>query len=169
MYFQYCPDCGQKLKKKEIGDEGMVPWCENCKKPWFAMFSTCVIGLVINEYREVALLRQSYISEQYHNLVSGYMKPGETAEETMTREIKEEIGITIQKLEFQGTYWYAKKDMLMIAFFAYAPKKDFVLSGEVNTAEWIPIEQVLSKVHPKGSVSYALMEAYFRKENSCQQ
>lgn len=165
MHFRYCPDCGQKLTEKEIGDEGLVPWCEGCKKPWFDQFSNCVIGLVVNEYGEAALLKQNYISGQYCNLVSGYMKPGETAEETMRREIEEEIGIVIDSLEFQGTYWYGKKDMLMIGFFACARKRDFVLSGEVDAVWWIPVEEALHRVHPRGSVSYALIEAYLARQD----
>ena len=49
MKFTYCPDCGTKLIQKEIGDEGLMPYCENCKKPLFDMFSTCIIALVVNE------------------------------------------------------------------------------------------------------------------------
>ena len=78
MRFTYCPDCGTKLIQKEVGDEGFMPYCDNCKKPLFDMFSSCIIALVTNEKQEVALLRQNYISTDYYNLVSGYMKPGET-------------------------------------------------------------------------------------------
>ena len=52
MKFTYCPDCGTKLIQKEIGDEGLVPWCECCNKPFFDMFSTCIIALVADEYAE---------------------------------------------------------------------------------------------------------------------
>lgn len=160
MHFTYCPDCGSKLINREIGDEGMVPFCEECNKPLFDMFSTCIIALVVNEYGEAALLRQGYISNQYYNLVSGYMKPGESAELTAVREIEEEIGIKVNSLGFAGTYWFGKKDMLMIGFIARAKKTDLVLSGEVDQAEWIPAENAIMLVHPKGSVSYALLEKY---------
>lgn len=160
MRFVYCPDCGSKLTGREIGDEGLVPFCEKCNKPLFDMFSTCIIALVINENGEAALLRQGYISNQYYNLVSGYMKPGETAELTAAREIEEEIGVKINSLEFAGTYWFGKKDMLMIGFIAKAKKTDLVLSEEVDQAEWIPAEKAIALVHPKGSVSYALLEKY---------
>lgn len=165
MHFQYCPNCGARLKEKEIGDEGLVPYCDLCKTPWFDMFSTCIIALVVNENGEAALLRQGYISSQYYNLVSGYMKPGETAEITAQREIYEEIGIQVSSLEFAGTYWYGKKDMLMIGFLAKANRGDFVLSGEVEAAEWVAAEDAIRMVHPKGSVSYALLEKYLEKKS----
>lgn len=162
MRFRYCPHCGSKLVDREIGDEGLMPYCESCKIPLFDMFSSCIIALVVDEYDEAALLRQDYISSQYYNLVSGYMKPGETAEATAAREIAEEIGIQVDSLEFTGTYWFEKKDMLMIGFIARARKKDFSLSGEVEKAQWFPVEEALGKVHPKGSISYALVEYYLQ-------
>ncbi len=164
MRFGYCPDCGSKLTDREIGDEGMVPFCEKCNKPLFDMFSTCIIALVVNECGEAVLLRQGYISNQYYNLVSGYMKPGENAEQTAAREVEEEIGIKIESLEFAGTYWFGKKDMLMIGFIAKAKKAKLVLSGEVDQAEWIPAEEAIMRVHPKGSVSYALLEKYLERQ-----
>lgn len=165
MQFEYCPHCGSKAIEKAIGDEGLMPYCPTCQTPLFAMFSTCVIVLVINEKEEAALLRQSYISNRYDNLVSGYMKPGETAEETAVREVKEEIGITLRDLSLCGTYWFAKKDLLMIGCVAHADKVDFVLSDEVDAAEWVPIKDALDRVHPKGSTSYALIEQYLAQKN----
>ena len=104
MHFKYCPECGSRLIEKEIGDEGKVPFCEKCKNPLFDMFSACIIVLVVNEYDEAVLLRQEYISEKYYNLVSGYMKPGETAEVTAEREVYEEIGVQLCSLEPVKTY-----------------------------------------------------------------
>lgn len=165
MRFKYCPHCGSKLIDREIGDEGMVPFCETCNIPLFDMFSSCIIALVINEYGEAALLRQGYISNQYYNLVSGYMKPGETAELTAEREVLEEIGVKVQELKFAGTYWFGKKDMLMIGFIAKAQKTELKLSGEVDQAEWIPAEKAIELVHPEGSVSYSLLEKYLCRKN----
>lgn len=162
MKFIYCPHCGNKLIEKEIGDEGLVPYCENCRLPLFDMFSTCIIALVVNEYDEAILLRQNYISDHYYNLVSGYMKPGERAEETAEREIAEETGVSIESLEFAGTYWFGKKGLLMIGFFARAKKQKLNLSGEVDAAKWIPVKDAVDMVHPKGSVSHTLVEEYLR-------
>lgn len=162
MKFTYCPDCGNKLIQRKIGDEGFVPYCTNCQKPLFDMFSACIITLVSNEYNEIALLKQSYISTDYYNLVSGYIKPGETAEETAVREVKEEIGIEVKELKITGTYWFGKKDMLMIGFFAQAEKSEFKLSGEVNDAIWVSANKAIEMVHPKGSISHRLVEEYLK-------
>lgn len=166
MRFIYCPDCGEKLILKQLGDEGDVPFCERCNKPWFEMLSSAVIVLVVNEHGEAALLRQDYISTEYRNLVSGYMKPGENAEETARREVAEEIGIEMTNLRLVGTYWFAKKDMLMIGFIGHAKKAELTLSSEVDGAEWIAAGEAIKLVHPKGSTSYALLDEYLKRSVS---
>lgn len=166
MTFRFCPKCGERLTLKPMGDDGDTPFCEKCGNPWFEMFSSAVIVLVVNEFGEAALLRQNYISEKFRNLVSGYMKPGETAEETVRREVLEEIGVEMTDLRLVGTYWFAKKDMLMIGFIGKAKKADFTLSQEVDGAEWIPVEDAIKLVHPKGSVSYALLDEYLKRSIS---
>lgn len=157
MRFTFCPDCGARLSSRELGDEGMVPWCDNCAKPWFDIFPSCVIALVTNERDEVLLLHQSYISTIYCNLVSGYMTPGECAETTVRREIREETGLEIDALELVGTWWFDRKELLMIGFIARAKEGQTLrLSQEVDAAEWQPAAKAMTMVHPPrtdGSVS----------------
>lgn len=166
MRFKFCPECGEKLILKPIGDEGDTPFCEKCDRPWFDMFSSAVIVLVVNEFGEAALLRQDYMSTEHRVLVSGYIKPGESAEETARREVAEEIGIKLDTLRFVGTYWFAKKGMMMIGFIARAEKAEFTLSKEVDGAEWVAVEDAIKLVHPKGSVSYALLDEYLKRSVS---
>lgn len=121
------------------------------------MFPTCVISLVHNNCGEVLLLHQNYISAKYANLVSGYMQPGETAEEAAVREIREETGLEVVSLRQAGTYWFAKKEMLMIGFTALvSDNSEVALSGEVDSAEWAEAAEAVRKVHPEGSVSHTL-------------
>ena len=137
MHYNYCPKCGTKLTDKRAGDDGWVPFCQQCNKYWFDTFSSCSLVLVANEHQEIALLRQSYMSDRYASFVSGYITPGETAEETAVREVKEELGVTIERLEYVGTHWFGKRDLLMHGFIGFAQKTEFTLSSEVDSAEWV--------------------------------
>ncbi|MGN0613084.1 MAG: NAD(+) diphosphatase [Porcipelethomonas sp.] len=165
MHYKYCPQCGTKLSDKIAGDDGFIPFCEKCEKYWFDTFASCVIVLVANEFNEIALLNQNYISEKHANFVSGYIVPGENAEETAIREVKEEIGITLEKLEYAGTYWFEKKDMLMHGFIGYAKKTDFILSSEVDSAEWVKALKAPEKMFPDrpGNVMHPLYRKYLNE------
>ena len=157
MHFSFCPHCGTKLIGKEIGDEGIIPYCENCSVPLWDMFTTSIIAAVVNEYGEVALLRQNYVSETKYVCVAGIMKLGESAEDTVVREVKEEIGQDVEKLEFVRSYPYEKREMLMLGYKAIVKKKEFRLSHEVDSAEWIKFEKALSLLR-EGSIGWQLVK-----------
>ena len=140
MHFQFCPICGSKLILKEAGDDGMVPYCEPCAKMWFDMFSSCIIALVANEYHEIALLRQPSLSDR-GVFVSGYITPGESAEDAAVREIKEELGLDVEKLESTGTFWFKKRGQLMHGSIAKVKKQELICSYEIESASWVPVEK----------------------------
>jgi len=158
MHFTYCPHCGERLIKKEIGDEGLIPYCNSCKIPLWDMFTTSVICAVVNEYKEVVLLRQDYVSKTNHVCVAGVMKIGESAEETVIREVKEETGLDVQDLHFIKTYPYDKKEMLMIGYKAVVKKSGFNISREVDSAEWVKYDEALDKLR-EGSIAWQLVKA----------
>lgn len=157
MRFSYCPHCGTKLVSKEIGDEGMIPYCEKCSIPLWDMFTTSIIAAVVNEYDEVALLRQRYVSTTKYVCVAGIMKIGESAEETVIREVKEEIGQDVEALEFIRSYPYEKKEMLMLGYKATVKKQEFKLSGEVDSVEWVKFDRALSLLR-EGGIAWQLVK-----------
>lgn len=164
MRFKYCPHCGTEAIQKEIGDEGMMPYCNQCKIPLWDMFSTCIICAVVNEQREVALLRQNYVSANQYVCVAGYIKMGESAEETACREVKEEIGQEVEKLTFIQSYPFMKKEMLMLGYKATVKKHELSLSGEVDSAEWVKFEDALGKLR-EGSIAWQLVKKVIEESN----
>lgn len=161
MKFTYCPDCGAMLSARNLGDEGAVPWCDRCEKPWFSVFPCAIIALVYNENNEVLLLRQGYISHEFCNLVSGYIKPGENAEETACREILEETGQVVEELTPVCSNWFAKKEMMMLGYFARVKSRPLQLSSEVDSAMWVPAAEAPALVHPYPTSTSRLLSLRF--------
>lgn len=157
MHFKYCPHCGNNLIKKEIGDEGFIPFCENCDIPLWDMFTTSIIAAVVNEQNEVALLRQNYVSTSSYVCVAGIMKIGESAEDTVIREVKEELGLDVIDLKFIRSYPYEKKEMLMLGYKAVVKKSDFSISGEVDSVKWVKFENALGLLR-EGSIAWQLVK-----------
>jgi NAD+ diphosphatase len=141
---------------REIGDEGRIPYCTQCEVPLWDMFTTSIIAAVVNECGEIALLRQEYVSATKHVCVAGVMKPGESAEETVVREIGEELGLSVKSTAYVKSYPYEKKEMLMLGFKAVVEKKDFELSAEVDAARWVRFEDALSLLR-EGSIAWQLV------------
>ena len=145
MRFTFCPDCGEKLIGRAIGDDSLVPYCEHCDRPWFDMFYNCVIVLA-RRGDKYALIRQhrgdGSISEDRFVCVSGYIKAGETAEQAAVREVTEELGLKPVKVRLVASYAYQKKQMLMTGFLAELPEGDFSLSDELIAAQWFDEAEV---------------------------
>lgn len=158
MRFTYCPHCGEKLIKKEIGDEGLVPYCNVCRVPLWDMARTCVICAVVNEYDEIALIRQSYGDTERYVCVAGVMTMGEAAEDAAFREVHEELGLEAERLTFIRSYPYIEKELLMLGFQVSVKKADFTLSGEVNSARWVPFHEALTLLR-EGSIAWQLAKA----------
>lgn len=157
MKIKYCPVCGSEAIQKEIGDEGLMSFCPTCQMPLWDYFNTSIICAVVNEQEEIALLRQNYVSTTNYVCVAGHMKSAESAEETVTREVKEEIGQDVEQLIYIRSYPYEKKNLLMLGFLAKVNKKDFELSGEVDSVEWFPLSDALSMLR-EGGIAWQLVK-----------
>lgn len=157
MKFTYCPFCGQKLEKREIGDEGLIPFCISCNVPLWDVFTTSIIVACVNQYDEVALIRQNYVSKTNYVCVAGIMKLGESAEETVVREVKEELGLDVKALTYIKSYPYDKKEMLMLGYMAVVDKADFHISGEVDCAQWVKFDAALELLR-EGSIAWQLVK-----------
>ena len=165
MEFSYCPDCGEKLAPRIIGDEGLVPFCSTCSKPLFGFSYDCVIVLPVHveNPREIALIRQDYVTKASHICVAGYVKRGETIEMSACREVEEELGLPVCDVRYLRSYYMERKDLRMLGFVARIKKQPFRLSGEVDTARWFTIEEADREL-PDGSIAWQLLQDYMEHD-----
>jgi NAD+ diphosphatase len=165
MRFTYCPNCGKKLIYKEIGDEGIVPFCNYCSKPYFDWFGVCVITAVINEFNEVALLRQNYVNTENWVLVAGFIKQGETLEEAVVREVAEETGQKAERVTYITSFYYDMRELLMIGYRCDVKKREFNTSKEVDSIEWHKLPGAMDLLR-KGSIAQQLLQTIIRQNDN---
>lgn len=165
MKYSYCPVCGTILVDKAAGDDGLTPYCEHCDRYWFPTFSDCVIVLVANEYNEIVLAKMPYLSHRYASFISGYMQPGESAEGAAKREVQEELGLSLNRLEYSGTYWFGKNNALMHGFIGKTAKQNLKLSDELASAEWIAAGKAPQFMFPDspGNAASAVYRNFIQK------
>lgn len=63
------------------------------------------------------------------------------------------------------SYFYEKKQMLMLGYRANMRKDDFTISKEVDSATWIPLSESLSKLR-EGSIAWQLVREVVENENN---
>lgn len=151
MTFKYCAECGHKLEDIQCGDDN-CKICPSCKKIYGSSPFPVVEVLVVNEFHEILLLKQNYISEEKWTVVSGYMIDGETIEDAVIREVKEETGQDVISSNYISSYYFAPKQLIMIGFIAYVKKSQFSNSEEVDDIKWYKKDEV---------------DAVIARENNC--
>ena len=157
MHYTYCPDCGTSLIGRPLGDEGLVPWCESCQRPWFDTFSTCIIVAVMNAEGQVLLQREKRRPEM-EVLVAGYIQPGESAEAAVRREIAEETGLTATSLQYVASYPHMNGNMLMLGYCAQAEGTLQPSASEILSARWCTLEEAVASLR-EGSIAQQVVMA----------
>ena len=157
MRYTFCPDCGQQLTARPLGDEGLVPWCGACQRPWFEVFSTCIIAAVMNAEGQVLLQRETRRPDR-EVLVAGYIKPGETAEDAARREIAEETGLTVTELRYVTSYPHMDGNMLMLGFAATAEGELQPSVSEIASARWCALDKAVAALR-EGSIAQQVVMA----------
>ncbi len=108
---------------------------------------------IINENNQVLLLKQNYISAKNYTLCSGYLKKGDTLEETVAREVLEETGQCVISCEYVQSYYFAPKNLIMTGFIAYVKSSEFGSSNEVDDLMWVDLDKAVEMVERENNLS----------------
>ncbi len=164
---QYCGKCGKKTKSK---DAGHVRICinEDCKESFFPSMDPAVIVLVSSGDR-CLLGRQKWWPKDMYSTLAGFVEPGETIEEAVVREIQEEVGVNVEKVQYQHSQSWLFPSSLMLGFTALAKGEAISLnSDELEDARWFTKEEIKQKpqmLPNKVSISHKLIMEWVEKDD----
>lgn len=146
---KYCNECGTKLTEKEKENEGFFSYCETCEEFRFPVFNTAVSMIVYHPSLTKILLIQQY-GRPFHILVAGYVDKGESLEQALVREVKEEIGLDIISYKYNKSEYFDKSNTVICNFSCVAKSDDLskVSPWEVDDAQWYDVEDILNIVKP---------------------
>lgn len=143
---KFCPECGAPLQLRALEGEGQVPWCPGCQAWRFPTFSTAIIAAVLSPDRERVLLIQQYGRPNYI-LLAGYVSKGESAEQTLLREVREETGLTVTEYRYMRSAYFARSNTLMLNFWCVAGSDSLAgLTREVDKADWFSFAQAREQI-----------------------
>lgn len=149
---KFCYECGEKLELRECEGEGLVQYCTSCKTFRFPIFNTAISTVIFNKDMDEILLIQQY-GKKNNILVAGYVNKGESAEEALIREVKEEVRLNVVRYKFMKSKYYEKSNTLMINFISIVDSQDLRnISKEVDKAQWFSISEAKESIL-KGSLA----------------
>lgn len=157
---QFCTRCGSKTENKT--DE-RAKRCPVCKHVGFMRISPAVIVL-ISRGDHILLARSQRFKDEMYSVLAGFVEPGETLEDTVRREIKEEVGIDVKDIRYFGSQPWPFPDSLMIAFTArYAGGDIRIEESEIADAQWFDCNN-LPIIPGKISIARSMID-WFIAEN----
>jgi len=110
--------------------------CPNCNLRQYPRLSPAVIMLI---YRgeQLLLARAPRFRNGMYSVLAGFVEPGESLEETVARETREEVGIEIKNIRYFGSQPWPFPNSLMVGFIAEYASGDIVPEpGEIEDAAW---------------------------------
>jgi NAD+ diphosphatase len=151
---QYCGRCSTPVEDK-LDERAKI--CPACGLVNYPRLSPAVIVAVLKE-NCILLARNERFRLPFFSVLAGFVEPGETLEVCVSREIKEEVGITVKNIRYFGSQPWPFPDSLMVAFVAdYAGGKIQVDGTEITEARWFAAED-LPKIPPSISIARQLID-----------
>ena len=153
---QFCGRCGEATTQNQ-SDRSTV--CAGCKLNFYPRLSPSIIVLV-HKGDEVLLGRNHMFPEGLFSTLAGFVEPGESIEETVIREVKEEVGVNVGNLAYRGSQPWPFPNSLMLGFHAEYQSGDIVLQeDEIAEADWFPCTD-LPLIPGKFAISRWLIDEY---------
>lgn len=136
----FCGRCGSRMEPS--GTERAY-CCPNCGETVYPKISPAVIVGITDGER---LLMSRYAGRPFkrYSLIAGYTEIGETLEETVHREVMEEVGLRVKNLRYFGCQPWSFSDSLLMGFFADLDGSPEILLDETELAEarWFAREEI---------------------------
>lgn len=133
LQHRYCGFCGSQTVVSP-GDRSRR--CNDCHAFFYPRISPCVIVLITRD--DHCLLASSARNQgKFYSALAGFIEPGESAEQTIHREVMEEVGIRVDNLRYFGSQPWPFPGQLMIGFHADYHCGDIQVDGiEITQADW---------------------------------
>jgi NAD+ diphosphatase len=159
---QYCGRCGGATQTHE---RDLARRCTRCSLDFYPRLSPCIITLVTRgDYCLLAWHSRS--KNRRYSCLAGFIEPGETPEETLVREVWEEVALKVKNLRYHSSQAWPFPGQLMLGYFAEYDSGDINPDPtEIIEADWFHIDQ-LPEIPPPATISGRLIDAFIKQRKS---
>jgi NAD+ diphosphatase len=157
---QFCGRCGTQLRTKNTE---RAKECLKCGLLHFPRLAPAIIVLVERGDR-LLLARSRHFMPGMYSVLAGFVEPGESLEEAVVREVKEEVGIHVKDIKYFGSQPWPFPHSLMIGFTAtYAGGEISIQDEEIEDAGWFTVDN-LPRIPGKISIARKLIDCFLAKQ-----
>jgi len=153
---RFCGACGVPTV---IADGEYAAVCAACDLRSYPRISPVVI-VAVTRGNQILLAQPIRAGRRMYTVLAGFVEVGESLEETVAREIGEEVGLTVTDLAYAGSQSWPFPHALMVGFTArYASGEIVCDTTELVEAGWYSAD-ALPELPPVGSISRTLIDAF---------
>ncbi len=152
---QYCGSCGSAMCIRETE---RCRECLSCGHLAFPKLAPAIMALVKRE-NKILLARGPHFPEKCYSVLAGYVDPGETLEQCVTREVLEEVGVKVKNVCYFGSQPWPFSQSLMVAFTCDWEEGEISIDPlELTDAGWFDHTN-LPQLPPRLSMARMLIDA----------
>jgi NAD+ diphosphatase len=162
----FCSRCGAKSRMIEAGWQRL---CPDCGARHFPRTDPVVIMLILSG-NDVLMGRSPGWPEGMYSLLAGFVEPGETLEAAVRREVREEAGVEVSRVDYLASQPWPFPASLMLGCKGEATSREIRVDPvELEDARWVSREEMLEivagrsdamKPARKGAIARFLIEAW---------
>ncbi len=139
----FCPNCGAAT---DFADGGYRRVCPACAAEHFPRTDPVVIMLPIDG-DHCLIGRNKRFPEGLYSAFAGFVEPGETIEEAVRRELREEVNVAAAAITYHASQPWPFPSALMIGCYATVSTRDFATDGhEIQDARWMSRQEVRARL-----------------------
>jgi NAD+ diphosphatase len=154
---QFCGRCAAPTIHRTPNFERFCPACEHS---FFPRISPSIIVL-IHRGDELVMARSAHFAPGIYGLIAGFVEIGESLEEAIHREVKEEVGLQVKNITYFGSQPWPFPDSLMVAFMAEYHSGELAIDNEeIEDAGWYRYDNLPGRPSTPISISSKLLDNF---------
>lgn len=155
--------CGICARPTEMAVNEYAMICPNCHYHYYPKLNPSMIVLV-HRFDEILLARSPHFPPQMYSALAGYVSPGESVEETVIREVKEEVGIEIKNIRYFCSQAWPFPNTLMLGYYAEYASGDLQIDNkEIEAAGWYT-QNNLPQIPRSISIARQLIDNFYKNK-----
>ena len=137
---RFCGQCGAKMKRHDTERAMQCPSCGRISYPQIC--PGVIVGILHDGKILLTKYAPSHSSFRKYALVAGYAEVGESLEDTVRREVMEEVGLRVKNIRYYKSQPWSFSNALLTGFFCEADGEAQITMdrGELSAAEWFERE-----------------------------
>jgi len=156
---RFCGRCGAETARQP---EELARVCPRCGLQQFPRISPAVI-MRVERGEELLLARSPHFAPGVYSTLAGFVEPGESLEEAVAREVREEVGVEVRNIRYFGSQPWPFPHSLMIGFVADWDSGEIrPQESEIEDAGWFGIDG-LPGLPSRLSIARALLDDFISR------